>query len=740
MYTQENDNIVISYNGRDVIKIYKSPSITDKHRVIELYSAYDGKYLGKNYIHACGYNGEPLTYDYVLTRCKEILPEVWVDNTLSRKEVASIELTSEQLAILINTILPNDVKLSHLRNTYANIERYNPDYLPFWVDLLKHELYYKKLIQFSKITRDARDALDKLQNIFELPLLFFVDAPDSIKLYSSENKSTYNYISYTSSKTFLELPNPYYELGLQHIDAYIKVIIKEDESNTNKLELLPLESIYPNIDKLKKELLTNYDAIKLTFNSYKKENNSITIPFSYAFLKGAISYKRYYEMFKSFNTLKNIYMLCGFSEEEAVKQIIKTTGKLSEDNLFRSFGVCNITKQYLPSIFLLENKDSYISLIYLYLHSSLYNEKTLYKFTEMPVVEDNKKYMQVEELKATTQTYYDVSVFNHSRNALEYLSIRKNPKEITTITNKESLYNPTPYMGIELEIEHKDDIQIPEKTNTIKSTLDTLGRDYVILKKDGSLRGKFPFEIVTVPATLSYHKERWKDFLSSEKPKKYLKSFTSGNCGMHVHINRKSFTGLHLVKFMKFINSQDNFDFMTKVAQRAHNKYSEYLTGLKQTGGFAKYISSATSKYTAVNTKPSDTIEVRIFRGNIAKVGFLKNLEFVHAAWAFTKDAPLTALTYKEFMFWLFNPKNNTKEYKELKLWLSSSNWYVDGIVIRKTDSLKLKQLKEEKRKILLKARKIQREKFDVENSKVYKAEKFPQELKLTKDLITSVA
>jgi hypothetical protein len=205
-----------------------------------------------------------------------------------------------------------------------------------------------------------------------------------------------------------------------------------------------------------------------------------------------------------------------------------------------------------------------------------------------------------------------------------------------------------------------------------------------MFKRDGSLQGHLPFEIVSAPATLEYHQERWTAFLEDKKYKPMLQSYTSGRCGMHVHISRDSFNGLHLAKFMRFMNLKDNHSFVTKVAQRASNRYSLYAekslkSHLEEIHGIP-HVGRDEARRVAVNCTNSNTVEVRIFRGNLSKVGFFKNLEFVHAVWEFTKDAPITELNYKNFIFWLFDSRNDTKFYKHLKVWLVSAGLNVSNI------------------------------------------------------------
>lgn len=265
------------------------------------------------------------------------------------------------------------------------------------------------------------------------------------------------------------------------------------------------------------------------------------------------------------------------------------------------------------------------------------------------------------------------------------------------------------YFGIELEVERKS--STPE--SIIQEVADTLGHDYVILKSDGSLRDGF--EIVTAPATLEYHrlKGNWPAFFSG--PAKKLTSWESGRAGMHVHISRDSFTPLHLSKFISFINMAENRADITKIAGRT-SSYATFTDNLTIVNKFknvaTKYLGEKvatpdTGKLVpigarvtvasaihnmglsrgAVNVGKKHTVEVRIFRGNLNPIGFMKNLEFVAAAHEFTHlatfrtkvsrrdidEANAYGLEFKNFIEWL--SKENSGNYENLKIWLSANGY-----------------------------------------------------------------
>lgn len=337
--------------------------------------------------------------------------------------------------------------------------------------------------------------------------------------------------------------------------------------------------------------------------------------------------------------------------------------------------------------------------------------------------------------------YGDKNILAYNADVLQYCKFRCMPDERLQNNLVEDELTDTEYngyapvfLGIELEVEKKD--KTPKKIEHMVAA--DLGMDYVILKHDGSLQDGF--EIVTAPATLRFHLQAWEKFWDNSG--KLLQSWASGRCGMHVHVSRKSFTPMHLAKFNTFLNNFENRDFVTTIAGRnstyskfyedkefhiksklvstitdlykeiqhaklikanevkikeLEDKLAKVRTQLKNTShgnieGMLSNITNNTPKYSALNLSKPNTVEVRIFRGNVCKIGMLKNLELVAAAVEFTRDAtfltrPLNAdeiaerklkrkentdysLHYTYFLDWL--EKDTTGNYSNLKMWLQS--------------------------------------------------------------------
>lgn len=350
------------------------------------------------------------------------------------------------------------------------------------------------------------------------------------------------------------------------------------------------------------------------------------------------------------------------------------------------------------------------------------------------------EYDENNELIHAAKLYGNRNVLEHNANPLDYLKFKCLPHEKLSYSTEQDASVDAEYsgsapvfLGVELEVERNS--KTPKKIE--HKVVNDLGMDYVVLKHDGSLQDGF--EIVTAPATLAYHHQAWDKFFANSA--KLVSSWTSSRCGMHVHISRKAFTPLHLGKLIAFLNNIENRKFVTTIAGR-DSEYSKFTenSGFHVKSKLISHISSLIKEIyelntvkdakkistlqeqlnqcraklkannkscetmlaeishgyrdrrTSLNLTKAGTVEVRIFRGNVSKIGFFKNLEFVHACVAFTRDAtfrtrPLTeaeikerklkrkentdyALHYTFFLEWLFN--DTTGNYNNLKQWLQT--------------------------------------------------------------------
>lgn len=177
--------------------------------------------------------------------------------------------------------------------------------------------------------------------------------------------------------------------------------------------------------------------------------------------------------------------------------------------------------------------------------------------------------------------------------------------------------------GIELEVEMTEGSW---RKPAAKRVMDALSSEFVILKEDGSLnRG---FEIVTAPASFDEHRKRWPAMLQSDEAKKGLVSWDAEKAGLHIHITRSELSQLQIGKMLVFTNASANKTFVDWVAGRGSGSY---CTRVKKKLGDGHPNRLSGSRYEAINTTRSDTIEVRLFRGTINHDRVMSYLDFTDA-------------------------------------------------------------------------------------------------------------
>lgn len=206
------------------------------------------------------------------------------------------------------------------------------------------------------------------------------------------------------------------------------------------------------------------------------------------------------------------------------------------------------------------------------------------------------------------------------------------------------------FMGVELESKVKERVFGPS------SIMQGLGRakadlgHFVIFKQEGCC----DFEIVSVPATLSFHKKNWKDYFKGE----YMAEPNS-DCGMHIHLDRKFMTPTEQGRLVVFMNNVDNKRFRDNIAGRAHEWARNKSVATIEKGEDI----SLTDKFQAINISSRNnqtTMELRICKSTYKYDLFLMRMEFADAVVHFCKATDNDHLIYTDFIAW-FN-KNNMKK------------------------------------------------------------------------------
>ena len=245
------------------------------------------------------------------------------------------------------------------------------------------------------------------------------------------------------------------------------------------------------------------------------------------------------------------------------------------------------------------------------------------------------------------------------------------------------------YYGWELELEGRfSDTNYQEIAYQINED----SNNYLFCKNDGSIGGNGGFEVVSHPATFNTIKNMdLKNMVLKHRDK--MKGFYSKNCGMHIHINRNSFTDLQLFKFVLFLNEYDKFtkeisqrrkesefywcqldkNLANYVKGKSSRKIKEIKSGVSNRRTNKKYVpcndvNGENGRYSAVNMENPNTIEIRIFKSNMDESSFRKNIEFVDCLFWFCKENKPSNLTIENFVKFA---NVNKKDYSNLVKFLT---------------------------------------------------------------------
>lgn len=208
-------------------------------------------------------------------------------------------------------------------------------------------------------------------------------------------------------------------------------------------------------------------------------------------------------------------------------------------------------------------------------------------------------------------------------------------------------YGPL-YLGFELEIEAPQSASLAELASGV---LDQAG-DLLYAKQDSSLT--HGFEIVSHPADWQW----WRENRQALAPMFRLadagcRSYDTTTCGMHVHMSKAGFSGLHLYKFLRLFYEFPAWTL--KMSRRRKDRLDRWCsTSVRESlAKMAKTKDQDGSRYCAVNLNSSQTVEVRIFRGTLSESGFWRNLELCHAAYAYTAQASVQEVSPDGLRTWL---------------------------------------------------------------------------------------
>lgn len=211
-----------------------------------------------------------------------------------------------------------------------------------------------------------------------------------------------------------------------------------------------------------------------------------------------------------------------------------------------------------------------------------------------------------------------------------------------------------------------------ERQEIAEKTLNLFSQDHVVLKEDASISGS-GFEIVSNTATFEYHKTKlWDNFFGSDI-RDNLRSFHDKSTGLHIHASRDFYTNSDIGKIVVFLNIPYNKKFITHLSSRNYNSYCKHNPDKKITDYNKDF-----NRTDALNLTNRNTIEFRIFKGNLAENSVFRYLEFVDCLSHFVKEITLQTnnLKFWHFIKYVYEKLGNKKRYNNLYTWLKVNGYF----------------------------------------------------------------
>ncbi len=210
-------------------------------------------------------------------------------------------------------------------------------------------------------------------------------------------------------------------------------------------------------------------------------------------------------------------------------------------------------------------------------------------------------------------------------------------------------YKPAPefhgagplYLGFELEISTPSQM-LDDCAEVAVNRLRGLG----YLKEDSSIVGR-GFELVTHPMSYDWALEHFPWSLLTELDNAHCTG--SGN-GLHVHVSRAAFVSpAHIYRWMKlFYRNERN---VTALARRSCPEWADFARSARRhVKDYAK--GARGTRYTAINTCPDDTFELRIFASSLDRQEVQAALALTAASVDYTRTLTVSDITSRDGWGW----------------------------------------------------------------------------------------
>ena len=211
------------------------------------------------------------------------------------------------------------------------------------------------------------------------------------------------------------------------------------------------------------------------------------------------------------------------------------------------------------------------------------------------------------------------------------------------------------FLGVEWEVELKPGTNI----SLISEQLDHEPNRFVINKSDGTIN--FGIEIVSVPATLTYHKHGATS--NGASPWNAIQAIIGDHLathnhhvGVHIHVNKTSILPLTLLKLTKLITHPPSTAKLAILGGRSifngHHRSAK------------KVLKRADCTHSdPINITKPHTVEFRHFTSPHHYTRVLANLELVDSLLQWAAQESMTQTTFDRYKKWFLSTPTNTALY-----------------------------------------------------------------------------
>jgi len=181
--------------------------------------------------------------------------------------------------------------------------------------------------------------------------------------------------------------------------------------------------------------------------------------------------------------------------------------------------------------------------------------------------------------------------------------------------------------------------------------------EYCFFERDGSIG--HGFEIVTQPAGMDIHRDKFALFLNNPETKKGMRSHEGGSCGLHIHVGRQYLTQAQIFRVQSFLNDVRNEGIIRMIARRYGAGYCRVKPEMAK---FTPYNKQNGDRYEMLNIQNRDTVEFRIFRGSLRYESVMAALEFCNALLTFCQPGEVSFTQFNAVGFKTYIQSQSMKQ------------------------------------------------------------------------------